>query len=402
LAEQAVVLDNTPLIDRRPNQAPVEVRPANAGQGAGGSPKSGHLVPGGMEAKRRYLQDKGLSAKTADTILAAKSTATFKKYDACWQHFAGWCRTHDIDPFQSSVPDVLEYLQSCLDKDGLSVETVRGRVYPIALYHKRLPLDQLSQHPWVTAFISGMKKTHYRPRKMHPKWVLQWVLQALRGRPFEPMSSHRLDYLTYKTAFLLAITSAKRVGELQALSVSDRYYSNTPAGLRLSLNPHFIPKVCSDKNREQEIFFTPFCPRTDPASTNTLHTLCVKRAVGKYVKATKPFRKSDALFVCFSGPNKGCKAAKASISRWVRKGIELAYKALKKKLPKGIRAHSTRAVSTTWAQYNNSSLRDICDTASWGHSSTFTKFYQLNLAGGESSARFANAVLQTVLDGRPQ
>jgi hypothetical protein len=80
----------------------------------------------------------------------------------------------------------------------------------------------------------------------------------------------------------------------------------------------------------------------------------------------------------------------------------LAYKACKKTLPTGIRAHSTRAVATTWAQHNNTSLRDICDTASWSQSSTFTTFYQLNLAGGEASAHFANAVLQTVLDGRPQ
>jgi integrase len=224
------------------------------------------------------------------------------------------------------------------------------------------------------------------------------------AHPFEPMTADNLDYVTYKTAFLLAITSAKRVGELQALSIDGRYLHITPAGIRLTLNPAFVPKVNNDRNREQELFFTPFCPRTQADPNQTFYTLCVRRAVEKYMTITRSFRQpgDDHLFVCFHGARKGHAASKPTISRWVRSAIREAYKAIGQDPPNEIRAHDTRGVASTWAQFHNATLRDICDTASWEHSSTFVKHYQLNLAVGESSARFGNAVLQTVLDGRPQ
>jgi hypothetical protein len=246
-----------------------------------------------------------------------------------------------------------------------------------------------------------MKNTNYKPKVRFPKWELQWVLQALRTAPFEPMSQTKLEYISYKTAFLLAITSAKRVGELQAFSMADRYMHITASGISLALNEHFVPKVCTDKNREQRLFFTPFCPRTVTNPTQTYYTLCVRRAILKYLEATRPFRKSDALFVCFQGKNKGQKASKATISRWVRRCIEVSYHKLGKELQGPVTAHSTRGMATTWAKFNNVSMDVICDTAAWGQPSTFTRHYQLNLAGAEPSARFANAVLQTVLDGRP-
>jgi hypothetical protein len=335
-----------------------------------------------MAVKRKHLQNQGISKAAAKTILAAKSKATYRKYEACWNHFARWCKRHDIDPFSSSVQNVLDYLQYCLDKKHLATETVRGRVHAIAAYHTRFPLQELSLHPWIRAFETGMKK-------------------ALRGLPFEPMSKTKIEYVTYKTAFLLAITSAKRVGELQALSMADKYLTVSEAGIRLALNEHFVPKVNSVRNREQQLFFTPFCPRTASNPTQTLYTLCVRRAVLRYLEATKSFRKSDALFICFKGKRKGQKAHKDSIARWVKRAIELAYKAIGKTLQGPITAHSTRGMATTWAKFNNASLSDICDTASWSQASTFTRHYQLNLAGGEPSARFANAVLQTVFEGRP-
>ena len=44
------------------------------------------------------------------------------------------------------------------------------------------------------------------------------MLSFLRGLPFEPLSSCFLRDLTRKVLFLLSLTTARRVGELQALS----------------------------------------------------------------------------------------------------------------------------------------------------------------------------------------
>jgi hypothetical protein len=63
--------------------------------------------------------------------------------------------------------------------------------------------------------------------------------------------------ITYKTAFLLAITTAKCVSELQEFSSHERYFIINQDGISLWLNAKFIPKVNIVKNREQR-FLLPF------------------------------------------------------------------------------------------------------------------------------------------------
>ena len=50
-----------------------------------------------------------------------------------------------------------------------------------------------------------------------PVWDLAIVLDALLGFPFEPVETASLQAWTWKTVFLIAITSMARVSEIQAL-----------------------------------------------------------------------------------------------------------------------------------------------------------------------------------------
>jgi len=261
-------------------------------------------------------------------------------------------------------------------------------------------LDRLSKHDWVKAFIKGAKRLCPSLKSILPVWDLQLVLQSLQSAPFEPLVSGTLARLSWKVAFLLAVTTAKRIGELQALSVSDRFLTISPAGVRLRLNPSFIPKVNSVDNREMETFLVPFCPRRNPESRCTLYTLCPCRAIQIYVQLTKHFRRTDQFFVCHTGHRKGQAASKMTIARWIRTCIEQAYKVQDKDLPSGLKAHQARSVAASWAQFNGTSITDICKTATWSDGCTFARHYQLNLAGQSATARFANSVLQTVLDRR--
>ena len=51
-----------------------------------------------------------------------------------------------------------------------------------------------------------------------PPWDLLALLRFLRGPPFEPLSSCLLRDLTQKVLFLVSLATARRVGELQAVS----------------------------------------------------------------------------------------------------------------------------------------------------------------------------------------
>ena len=51
-----------------------------------------------------------------------------------------------------------------------------------------------------------------------PAWDVSLVLQSLTGAPYEPLRTCEERFLAQKTLFLLALASAKRIGELHALS----------------------------------------------------------------------------------------------------------------------------------------------------------------------------------------
>ena len=78
-----------------------------------------------------------------------------------------------------------------------------------------------------------------------PSWDLDRVLSSLKGEDFEPLESVSMRSLTVKTLFLVALATAKRVGELQALSVR---VANSGRDLVLSYVPEFVAKTESPSN----------------------------------------------------------------------------------------------------------------------------------------------------------
>ncbi len=73
------------------------------------------------------------------------------------------------------------------------------------------------------------------------------MLRALKSPPFESLQSADLRPLTLKTALLLALASVKRMGALQALSVSPSYLKFGSTDSKIVLKPRYgyIPKVLS-------------------------------------------------------------------------------------------------------------------------------------------------------------
>ena len=75
---------------------------------------------------------------------------------------------------------------------------------------------------------------------MHPpSWDLFGVLRYLNSSEFEPLSRAPLRALTRKVLFLLALATAKRVGELQALFSVVTFVGGDAC---LSYVPQFVAK----------------------------------------------------------------------------------------------------------------------------------------------------------------
>ncbi|KAL0150687.1 hypothetical protein M9458_053991 [Cirrhinus mrigala] len=78
--------------------------------------------------------------------------------------------------------------------------------------------------------------------------------------PFEPIEEILNRFLTIKTALLLALTSLKRVGDLQALSVAPSHLDFAPGMAKAFLYPRagYVPKVPT--TTPQPVMLQAFCP----------------------------------------------------------------------------------------------------------------------------------------------
>jgi len=120
------------------------------------------------------------------------------------------------------------------------------------------------------------------------------------GGPALELSS--LKALSLKTALLLALTSAKRVSELTALSVhpSCLWIRGDRSGATLRPNPSFVPKSLRSSFRSRAIQLGGFSlPPHIGDREAKLHLLCQ----ACYVERTAAIRRTEQLFVCFGG---GC------------------------------------------------------------------------------------------------
>ena len=190
---------------------------------------------------------------------------------------------------------------------------------------------------------------------------------------------------------MVAICSSRRIGELQALDCRPPYCSIGAGGVILKTHSSFVPKVPTVQNIEKSIEFAPY-GINDDGSDGPERPLCVCRALLKYLEVTKPIRQTNQLFVTFKPGAQGKAASKVTMAGWLKTAVQEAYQARNKPLPVGVKAHSTRHQSVSWADLRASSILDICFQASWSSPNTFVKHYKLDLSRSVSG-RHAREVL---------
>ncbi len=320
----------------------------------------------------------GLPAEVQET--SARAPATRKLYSFKWGVFESWCLTCAIDPVNCPVGPVLEFLQERLTA-GAAATTLSVYVAAIAV---RRELDEipLGRHHMVSAFMRGARCLRpVRPMAV-PSWDLSVVLKGLVTAPFEPLESASDQILTLKVVLLLALTSLKSVGDLQAFSVSETCMDFAPGLVKVTLRPRpgYIPKVLSTSFRSQVVTLHSFHPSPFASSEDeSLHLLCPVRALKLYVDRSKVWRKSPQLLICFGAGCRGLAMSKQRISHWVRDAISLAYEAWNLPSPLSLRAHSTRGVASSQALFRGVPLEDICVAAGWSSPHTFVRFYNLDV-----------------------
>ncbi|XP_073781587.1 uncharacterized protein [Danio rerio] len=362
--------DGPPLAD------PFERGPTLSGTGHHLAPSPRSLEPPHVVPRRE--EDLGnLPTAVVNTITQARAPSTRRAYALKWSLFTEWCVSRREDPRNCQISVVLSFLQEKLDS-RLSPSTLKVYVAAISAYHSAVAGGTVGKHNLVIQFLRGARRINPSRPPLMPSWDLALVLTSLRSDPFEPLESVSLRFLSLKTALLVALASIKRVGDLEAFSVSDSCLEFGPDYSHVILRPRpgYVPKVPTTPFRDQVVNLQALPPEeADPA----LSLICPVRALRIYVDRTQNFRSSEQLFVCYGGRQQGSAVSKQRLSHWIVDAISLAYSSRGQPCPPGVRAHSTRSVASSWARARGASLTDICRAAGWATPNTFARFYNLRV-----------------------
>ena len=302
--------------------------------------------------------------------MQARKVTTNTVYTRVWERFAhlaqlkGWNHASP-DPYQ-----ILEFLQTGIDK-GLSSSTLKVQISALSAKTG----TRWALHPLIIQFMKACIKIRPPRKPSFPAWDLSVVLEALSNPPFFPLNSISLWDLTLKLTFLIAIASARRVSELQALMSKEPYLVFLPDRVILRPSDRFLPKVTSAFHYGQDIVLP--CLSNEEGEP---HALDIKSAISNYLSATIHLRSTDALLIIPHGARRGQAASSRTIASWLVKAIGKAYSTQQLEIPEGIKAHSTRAVATSWAAYCGVSSETICRAATWSSRHTFITHYRVDAA----------------------
>ncbi len=262
-----------------------------------------------------------------------------------------WCHQAHIDPVTFTVSDVLSFLQYRLDSGSLPSKL---KVYVAAIAAFRSPQggQSIGRNAMVVSFLKGARRLHPPRPPSVPPWDLEVVLRALSQPPFEPLTSVGLKELSLKTTLLLALASAKRIGDLHAFSVDSDCICFGPGDCSVTLRPRmgYVPKSLSTPFKMQTVSLSALSSESTASREADAQTsVCPVRALRIYIDRSASFRQSDQLFVCYGGCARGRAISKQRLSHWIIDAITAAYTSQGLECPLHIRGHSTRAIASSWA-----------------------------------------------------
>ena len=145
-------------------------------------------------------------------------------------------RSLGVSSFDTEGGFLSTYLRRSLSLSYSSIASYRSMLSVVF----RFVLPELSSHFVLRGLLHSFRLERPLSSSRVPPWDLSLVLSFLPGPPFEPLSSCSLRDLTRKVLFLLSLATARRVGELQALSSQ---VSSSGDDLFLSYLPEFRAKT---------------------------------------------------------------------------------------------------------------------------------------------------------------
>ena len=335
-------------------------------------PKSAYASADCMATIKRFAIQAGFSPAVAGQLIFSRRLSTRLNYQARWGAYRKWCkdfRHRSSSPSIAKIADFLTYMFKSLTymfkSKGAALFTIKGYRAMLAAVFK-FPLPEISTSPILKDLIRSFEISAPRPIFPPPPWDLDKVLQFLSGPPFEPLARASFLDKTKKALFLLAMATAKRVSELQALSFSVSFQGED---LVLYYDPFFRAKTESVANPLPHSIIVPSL--SDFAGDLPERVHCPVRAIRYLRKAARsasfiPSR----LFISPRNPERAM--SKNAMSFYLRQLIVDSGAVSSARPP---RAHDIRGIATPLNYYSNLSLSNLMQVATWRSNRVFASRY---------------------------
>ena len=334
--------------------------------------------PSRVATLKRHYRKSGFSGRAARVLSGVLRESSSRLYQSRWKIFCGWCRGRSVAPVNASVPVVVDFMIHLRQDKGLSVSAVKGYCSALNSVLALKGRDLAASREITTllrSFARSVNPVELRP----PAWDVSLVLQSLTGAPYEPLRTCEERFLAQKTLFLLALASAKRIGELHALSYRVSHTRDW-GEVSFAFVTGFVAKTQDPSSLAPrfEGFTVPALPNARKNRNGRL--LCPVRAVKVYLDRTAPHRpRCERLFVTAGRSKK--EISKTTVSFWLRKTISRAYELSGTALPvPAPRARETRGIAPSILFRKNFAVDQVLKAGTWRRHTTFTRHYLRDIA----------------------
>ena len=327
--------------------------------------------PSRVATIRARLRQDGFSGAVARYAAAPQRRSSLRLYQSHWRTFSNWCLERDIDPSQTTVQQIADFLVYLHEEKSFAPSTIANYRTSIASTLGSVDGVPLSMHPCLSHLIKAFTSARPPGRPRVPEWDLSRVLRILRSAEFEPprwdTQQNRMR-CTWKTVFLLALATSSRRGELQALSRSPRDLIFSDAGMSMRVVPGFLAKTAVPGMDPAPFMIPSLEPFSGRDTADRL--LCPVRMVRKYLEFTGGLTPKARLFKKVRG--EGSPTAQ-TISSWIKACVKFTHQ---HRPDVRVVAHEVRRMSASWAFHGGAhSVDDILQAGTWASHTTFTSFY---------------------------
>lgn len=299
-------------------------------------------------------------------MIASLSDSSLKQYESCFKKWWFFCKTNQLQPFDCSVPKILEFLTS-LFNNGAARSTINCYRSAVSL----LVGADMARDDRMMRFFEGISKLRPSQPKYESTWDPRIVLDFLSSLSDNEVLS--IKDLSMKLICLLALVTGHRMQTFSLIKIENIERRDEFLEIKI---PDRIKN--SRKSKNQPSLILPYFLENKK--------VCAASALECYIFRTANIRnKIQRLFLSVRKPYKA--VGPQTLSHWVKdilskSGVDTEI----------FSAHSTRHASTSAAKRKGLSIDTVRRTAGWTEKSkTFAKFYDLNLTADRTV--FAKTIL---------